>query len=83
VIVSFLHIILFRNIPYNSNPIEMVQKTGLELLNFSSTEAMVLGTLPFYHKDLFGRMLIAQALVNKFYLMTEDPKFLRYECKII
>jgi len=64
------------------DPIEMAQKTGLALLDFSSTEAIVLGNLPFYHKDPFDRMLIAQALVNKFYLMTEDAKFLQYECKV-
>jgi len=65
------------------NPIEMAQKTGLELLDFSSIEAMMLGNLPFYHKDPFDRMLIAQAMVNKFYLMTEDTKLLKYDCMFI
>ncbi len=65
------------------DPIDMAQKTGLELLDFSSAEAMVLGTLPFHHKDPFDRMLIAQAMVNQFFIMTEDPKFLHYECRLI
>ena len=46
-------------------------------------EAMVLGTLPFHHKDPFDRMLIAQALINRLSLMSDDSKFSQYGCKII
>ncbi len=65
------------------DPIETARKTGIELLDFSGTDAVMLGKLPFYHKDPFDRMLIAQALIRKFYLMTEDSKFLPYGCKMI
>jgi len=65
------------------DPIEMAHKTGIELLDFSSDDAIMLGNLPFHHKDPFDRMLIAQSLVNKFYLMTEDSKFMQYNCKVI
>ena len=61
----------------------MAQKMGLEILNFSGAEAMVLGALPFHHKDPFDRMLIAQALINRLSLMSDDSKFLQYDCKII
>jgi hypothetical protein len=46
-------------------------------------EAMFLGTLPFHHKDPFDRMLIAQALINRLSLMSDDSKFVQCECKII
>lgn len=65
------------------NPLEMAQRIGLEILNFSGAEALVLGELPFHHRDPFDRMLIAQALVNKLALMSDDSKFLPYGCKII
>lgn len=65
------------------DPIEMAEKTGLELLDFSATDAVMLGKLPFYHKDPFDRMLIAQALMRKLNLMTDDAKFLPYGCKMI
>ncbi len=33
-------------IEIDSNPIEMAQKTGIELLDFSSADAMISGSLP-------------------------------------
>ena len=65
------------------NPLEMAKKMKLEILNFSGTDAMVLGELPLYHKDPFDRMLIAQSLTNSLFLMSNDSKFLHYDCKII
>jgi len=70
-------------IDFEFDPLEMAQKMGVEVLSFSGAEAMVLGKLPFHHKDPFDRMLIAQALINGFSLMSDDSKFLQYECKII
>jgi len=65
------------------NPIEMAEKTGLEILSFSGTDAMLLGQLPQHHRDPFDRMIIAQSLVNGFPVMSDDPKFLKYDCKVI
>ena len=65
------------------DPLEMARKMGLEILNFSGTEAMVLGKLPFHHKDPFDRMLISQAIINKLALMSDDSQFFKYDCKII
>ncbi len=74
---------LIGKIEIEFNPLEMAQRIGLEILNFSGAEALVLGELPFHHRDPFDRMLIAQALVNKLALMSDDSKFLPYGCKII
>ncbi len=65
------------------DPVEMARKIGLEILSFSGAEAMVLGELPLHHKDPFDRMLIAQAMTNRLALMSDDSKFLQYDCKII
>ena len=65
------------------NPVEMAEKIGLEILSFSGDEALVLGELPLHHKDPFDRMLIAQSITNRLALMSDDPKFEQYDCKII
>ena len=70
-------------IEINFNAMEMAQKMGLEMLSFSGDDAIALGDLPFHHRDPFDRMLIAQAVANNLVLMSDDSKFLKYNCKII
>jgi len=65
------------------DPIEMAQKMRLIILDFSGTHAMALGDLPLLHKDPFDRMIIAQAICDKLFLMSDDTKFLNYDCKLI
>ena len=65
------------------DPLEMAKKMRIEMLNFSGVHAMLLGQLPLHHKDPFDRMIIAQSIVNKLYLMSDDPKFLEYDCKVV
>ncbi len=65
------------------DPLEMTKKMQINILDFSGTQAMALGNLPFHHKDPFDRMIIAQAIVNKIALMSDDSKFIEYDCKII
>ena len=68
-------------IEINFNPMEMAQKMGLEMLDFSGDDAVALENLPFHHRDPFDRMLIAQAITNHLLLMSDDSKFLAYNCK--
>lgn len=65
------------------DPVEMAQEMGMEILEFSGMDALILGKLPFLHKDPFDRMLIAQSIVNKLNLMSDDAKFKQYKCKMI
>jgi PIN domain nuclease of toxin-antitoxin system len=65
------------------DPLEMTKKMQIDVLDFSGIHAVALGKLPFHHKDPFDRMIIVQALVNKVALMSDDSKFLKYNCKII
>ena len=65
------------------DPLEMTKKMQIDVLDFSGIHAMALGKLPYHHKDPFDRMIIVQALVNKVALMSDDSKFLKYNCKII
>ncbi len=70
-------------ITINFDPVEMAGEIGLEILNFSGVDAMILGDLSLHHKDPFDRMIIAQAITNKLTLMSDDSKFSKYDCKVI
>ncbi len=65
------------------DPLEMAKEMRLEILSFSGDHAMLLGKMPLHHKDPFDRMIIAQAIVDRLPLMSDDPKFPAYNCKII
>ena len=65
------------------DPVDMIEKIGFEKLDFSAKEAMLLKDMPFHHKDPFDRMLIAQANAHGFYIMSDDSKFKKYECKLL
>jgi PIN domain nuclease of toxin-antitoxin system len=65
------------------DPLEMAKQMRIEILSFSGDHAMMLGKMPLHHKDPFDRMIIAQAIVNRLPLMSDDPKFPAYNCKII
>lgn len=64
------------------DPVEMVEKAGFELLDFTARDALLLKDMPFHHKDPFDRMLIAQSLRNDISVMTSDRKFGLYGCKM-
>ena len=65
------------------DPLEMAKKMRIEILNFSGDDAMLLGQLPLHHKDPFDRMIVAQSIVNRLRLMSDDRKFLEYNCKVV
>ena len=65
------------------DPLEMAKQMRIEILSFSGDHAMLLGKMPLHHKDPFDRMIIAQAIVNRLPLMSDDPKFRAYNCKIV
>ena len=65
------------------DPVEAAGACGFELLDFSGSEALLLGKLPFHHKDPFDRMLIAQSQSTGIPVMTEDARFQLYGCKTI
>lgn len=65
------------------NPLEMAEKSGFGLLEYSAQDALGLQDLPLYHKDPFDRMIIAQSLNRGFPIMTVDGQFAHYPCKLI
>ncbi|MBF0201029.1 MAG: type II toxin-antitoxin system VapC family toxin [Desulfamplus sp.] len=67
----------------NFDPLELAREMRIDILDFSGIHAMTLAQLPFHHKDPFDRMIIAQAVSDKLNLMSDDSKFLHYDCLII
>jgi len=63
--------------------ISMIEQSGFKPLDLSCEAAAVLETLPYHHKDPFDRMLIAQSFAHNWPIMTDDEKFLRYDCRCI
>lgn len=65
------------------NAVEMAEKMGMSILDFSGMDALTLGRLPLHHRDPFDRMLIAQAITNQLTVMSDDRKFRQYDCRLI
>lgn len=61
----------------------IAEKSGFELLDFSANDALLLKDLPFYHRDCFDRMLIAQARYRDLSIATQDPAFSLYDCRVL
>lgn len=60
-----------------------IQKTNLEVLPIQISHVLKTGKLPPHHSDPFDRIIIAQALTEKFTLITIDPKIKKYKVKIL
>lgn len=65
------------------DPNEQIIEAGFEPLDFSGQDAIRLGNLPFHHRDPFDRMLISQALERHLRVVTQDPAFKLYDCRVI
>ncbi len=55
----------------------------MRLIDFDAKSALLLGSLPLHHKDPFDRMIISQAISNKYKIMSVDEKFKKYDCELI
>ena len=65
------------------DPVAIAKESGFLLLDFKPEAALLLKDMPFHHNDPFDRMLIAQSIVLKYPVMTEDPKFALYDCRLV
>jgi PIN domain nuclease of toxin-antitoxin system len=55
----------------------------MKLIDFDAGSALLLGTLPLHHRDPFDRMIISQAISNKYKIMSVDRKFKLYNCELL
>jgi len=61
---------------------EMAANLGFITLPISAAHALEAGSLPRHHTDPFDRMLIAQARLGAFALVTSDRKIAQYDVRI-
>ncbi len=60
-----------------------LKKNRIELLPITSNHAFHAGQLPLHHQDPFDRMLIAQAQLESFILLSSDSKFDQYDVEVV
>lgn len=65
------------------DPCEQVLRAGFEPLDFTGRDALRLKSLPFHHRDPFDRMLISQSMETGIPILTKDPVFRCYECRLV
>ncbi len=62
---------------------EHLRREGFKPVALSLPHALAAGRLPGPHKDPFDRMLIAQAQLEGFTVVTSDPVFQRYRVPVV
>jgi PIN domain nuclease of toxin-antitoxin system len=60
-----------------------VAGTGVRLLGLSPEHGVAVASLPLHHRDPFDRLLVAQAQLDGFTLMTGDPRLRAYDIPVV
>jgi PIN domain nuclease of toxin-antitoxin system len=60
---------------------DQLRQNGIRLLPIELSHALHVATLPFHHHDPFDRLLIAQALTERLFVITGDEAFDAYGIK--
>jgi PIN domain nuclease of toxin-antitoxin system len=62
---------------------QQLKLNGIELLNIKMEHTATVAMLPFYHRDPFDRLLIAQCMVERLPLLSADESMDNYPIKRI
>lgn len=62
---------------------QLTQGNGIEILPIHLNHALLVANLPFYHRDPFDRLLIAQAKLEKMPLVSRDGYFKDYQISML
>ena len=62
---------------------QVLNKQSFEMLAITAEHAHAVKDLPFHHRDPFDRMLIAQAAVEGFTIVSSDTNIQKYQVPII
>ena len=68
---------------YNDRLWEWFGAGGFKRLGLQRSHCDRYRALPLYHRDPFDRMLIAQAQVEGFSILTADPRFKKSDVKVV
>jgi PIN domain nuclease of toxin-antitoxin system len=62
---------------------QVMAQNKIQILPIEINHLAKLMKLKFHHRDPFDRIIIAQALVEKWTILTSDPEFKKYTSKVI
>ena len=62
---------------------DVIKNEGFEMLSVTPDHAFAVGDLPMHHRDPFDRILIAQAMLEGFTIVTHDAIFNKYPVPIL
>jgi PIN domain nuclease of toxin-antitoxin system len=71
------------NLYFDGDILIILNEMGIDILDFNANSALMLGSLPFYHRDPFDRMIISQAITKKYKIISVDRKFKLYDCELL
>ena len=63
--------------------IKQIAVENIEILSIAPEHTLQVSVLPFYHRDPFDRIIIAQAQVENSPIMTADAEFTKYSVQIL
>ncbi len=55
----------------------------MDILHLKPDHCARVSEMPFYHRDPFDRVLVAQALHEKMSLISKDSVFRKYDCELV
>ena len=85
-VVSVWEIAIKRSIGKLDAPddvIERIDEAGARILTITLQHAHATGELPLHHRDPFDRLLIAQAQLEGFTILTGDRAFSAYDVSVV
>ena len=71
-----------QKITVDFNIEESIRKTGFTILAIETAHVLEVEDLPYHHRDLFDRLLIAQARVENLTFITHDKVVKKYRVSI-
>ena len=71
------------NLDFDGEILTILDEMGIDVLDFDANSALMLGSLPFHHRDPFDRMIISQATTKKYKIISMDKKFKLYDCELL
>jgi len=71
------------NLDFDGDILMILDEMAIDILDFDANSALLLGSLPFHHRDPFDRMIISQAITKKYKIISADRKFKLYNCKLL